>query len=225
MDIEGLGDKVVDQLVDSKLVTTVADLYLLTKDQLLELEGFADKSAEKLFAAIQASKQTELPRLIFALGIPLVGETTAEQLATHFGNLHSLQRADSDLLQGIPDIGPIVANSITDFFASDNNQAVVADLLNRGVHYEEIQALTESEANDLPLQGKTMVLTGGLSSLTRAEAKKQLQTLGAKVTGSVSKNTSVVVVGSDAGSKAVKAEQLGIEMWDEEQLLAVLNKG
>ena len=224
MDIEGLGDKVVDQLVDSKLVITVADLYLLTKDQLLELEGFADKSAEKLHAAIAASKQAELPRLIFALGIPLVGETTAEQLATHFGNLHSLQRADSDLLQGIPDIGPIVADSITDFFASDNNQAVVADLLNRGVHYEEIQALTEAEANDLPLQGKTMVLTGGLSSLTRAEAKKQLQALGAKVTGSVSKNTSVVVVGTDAGSKAIKAEQLGIEMWDEEQLLAVLNR-
>ncbi len=223
MDIDGMGDKVVDQLVDKSLVETVADIYSLTFEQLEGLDGFAEKSAQKLLAAINESKATELSRLIYALGIPQVGETTADQLAAHFGAMENLSRADSESLQMIEDVGPVVAESIVSFFAADTNQQVLQNLEERGVFYAQVPVNSNAQDERLqPLTGKTFVLTGGLNAMPRSEAKKRLQALGAKVTGSVSKKTSFVVVGADAGSKASKAEELGIEMLNEEQLLEIL---
>ena len=222
MDIDGLGEKIVEQLVEQSLISTVADIYLITVDQASALEGFAQKSAENLVAAITKSKQAELGRLLYALGIPQVGESTASQLANSFGTLDALAKADVTELEALPDIGPIVARNIALFFADENNQRVIALLLERGVNYDPIDISDRVDPSDLPLNGKTIVLTGGFSAMSRSDAKKRLQALGAKVTGSVSKKTSLVVVGSDAGSKAEKAEELGIEMTNEEGLLTLL---
>ncbi|NND82497.1 MAG: NAD-dependent DNA ligase LigA [Gammaproteobacteria bacterium] len=222
LDIDGLGERIVEQLVEAGLVKDVADLYQLTAEQVLELEGFAEISANNLISAIADSKQTSLPRLLYALGIPQVGETTAATLAAHFGNLAALQNADQAALEAVPDVGPIVAEGVLQFFADQNNQRVIKRLMAAGVSYHEMTPIAATQQGELPLAGKTMVLTGTLSSMSRSEAKQQLQALGAKVTGSVSSKTSVVVVGAEAGSKAQKAEQLGVEMWDEDQLLACL---
>ena len=223
MDIDGLGERIVDLLVDQKLINNVADIYALEYKQVLQLEGFADKSAQKLIDSIEASKSCELGRLIYALGILQVGETTAEQLANSFGNLEALAKADADALEGLPDIGPIVAKSIVQFFNDDNNSAIVQSLQERGLVYAEIDVADLPDPSSLPLAEKTVVLTGALQTMGRSEAKKRLQALGAKVTGSVSKKTSMVVVGADAGSKATKARELGLKMLSEEQLLALLN--
>ena len=223
MDIDGLGDRIVDMLVEQKLITNVADIYNLNYQQVVELEGFAEKSAQNLINAIELSKQTELARLLYALGISQVGETTAEQLANSFGNIEKLKNATAADLEVLPDIGPIVANSIEVFWQDPSNLVVVQSLLDLGVTYPEISASELSNPDSLPLNGKTIVLTGALQSMSRSDAKKRLQSLGAKVTGSVSKNTSLVVVGSDAGSKAVKAQELGIEIIDEEQMLVLIN--
>ena len=153
-----------------------------------------------------------------------MGETTAEQLANTFGSLHALSKASVESLEALPDIGPIVALSINRFFADDNNQALLTALQNNGVQYQEIDVSALPDRDSLPLAGKTIVLTGALQSLSRSDAKKQLQGLGAKVAGSVSKNTSLVVVGSDAGSKAVKAQDLEIEMIDEDGLLTLFEE-
>jgi len=222
MDIDGLGDKIVDALVDQGLIKNVADLYSLTFDQVVELEGFAEKSAQNLIDSIHTSKDTELVRLLFALGITQVGESTAEQLANTFGNLDALTDVTADALEALPDIGPIVAENIVRFFADISSRAVVAALIGAGVHYEPIEVDQLPDPESLPLNGKTVVLTGALQSLSRSEAKKRLQLLGAKVSGSVSKSTTLVVVGSDAGSKAVKAQELGIEMIDEGALINLL---
>ncbi len=222
MDIDGLGEKIVDQLVKAELIMSVADIYTLSIEQLLTLEGFADKSAENLIAAIDQSRDAELAKLLFALGLPQVGESTAEQLANSFGSLEVLSQATQDVLEALPDIGPIVAENIVRFFADNNNQMVIEKLLANGVRYQAIDVSKLPDPSSLPLADKTVVLTGGLSSMSRAEAKKRLQALGAKVAGSVSKKTSLVVVGTDAGSKATKAEELGIEMLDEDGLLALL---
>lgn len=222
MDIDGMGERIVDALVEQELIHNVADIYSLTKEQLLSLEGFAEKSAQNLLDAINASKSTELSRLLYALGILQVGETTAEQLAASFGSLDALLQADQQSLESLPDIGPIVAASIVHFFAESSNREVIDLLLERGVHYPLVDVAQQRDPSSLPLADKTIVLTGGLDSMGRSDAKKRLQALGAKVTGSVSKNTSLVVVGSDAGSKAVKAQELGIEMLSEAQLLALL---
>lgn len=224
MDIDGLGEKIVDQLVEAKLITSVADIYALNVEQLLGLEGFADKSAENLIAAIEKSKHPELSKLLFALGMPQVGESTAEQLASTFGKLDALSEATHEMLEALPDIGPIVAQNIVRFFADANNQRVISRLLEHGVKYKEIDVASLPDPTSLPLAERTVVLTGGLSTMSRADAKKRLQALGAKVSGSVSKKTSLVVVGSDAGSKATRAEELGIEMMDEEGLLALLKE-
>jgi len=223
MDIDGLGDRIVDMLVEQKLITNVADIYNLNYQQVVELEGFAEKSAQNLINAIELSKQTELARLLYALGISQVGETTAEQLANSFGNIEKLQNATAADLEVLPDIGPIVASSIEVFWRDPSNLMVVQSLLDLGVTYPEISASELRDPDSLPLNGKTIVLTGALQSMSRSDAKKSLQSLGAKVTGSVSKNTSLIVVGSDAGSKAVKAQELGIEMIDEEQMLVLIN--
>ena len=222
MDIDGMGDKIVEALVDEGLIKNVADIYTLKFDQVLALEGFAEKSAQNLLDAIAQSKDSELARVLFALGIPQVGETTAEQLANSFGDLDSLGEADQEQLESLPDIGPIVAENIVRFFNDENNRQVIESLLSHGVNYAKIDVDSLPDPSSLPLADKTVVLTGTLQSMSRSDAKKRLQALGAKVTGSVSKKTSMVVVGAEAGSKASKAEELGIEMIDEEGLLALL---
>ena len=224
MDIDGLGDKIVDVLVDQSLIENVADLYLLSYEQVVGLEGFAEKSAQNLIASIDKSRKTELARLLFALGIPQVGESTAEQLANTYGSLDALKAVTLDALEALPDIGPIVARNIVDFFADQSNCNVIQDLLDRGLDYPTIDVSLLPNPDSLPLANKTIVLTGTLNTLGRSEAKKRLQALGAKVTGSVSKKTDLVVVGEDAGSKAVKAEELGIEIIGENALIELLSK-
>ena len=221
MDIDGLGDKLVEQLVDAELVHDPADLYALDLDAVAGLERMAQKSAENLMAALQASKDTTLGRFLFALGIREVGETTAQTLAAHFGTLDALLDADEEALQQVPDIGPVVAESIVTFFRQPHNLEVIQKLLDAGVHWpDEVVAPRDR----LPLAGKTVVLTGTLSRLTRSEAKERLQKLGAKVTGSVSKKTDLVIAGEAAGSKREKAEKLGITVKDEQALLEMLGE-
>ena len=220
MDDDGMGDRIVEMVVDLGLVNTVADLYALTYDQIFQLEGFAEKSANNLLQAIESSKETEFAKFLYALGIPQVGETTAEQLALSFGKLSSLVEADVASLERLPDIGPIVANNIVGFFSDKKTQTVITALHDHGVHYPEVELVVIAEEVDLPLTGMTIVLTGTLQTMARADVKKSLQQQGAKVTGSVSKNTDLIIVGHEAGSKAIKAAELGIEAWDEEQLIA-----
>ncbi len=218
MDIDGLGDKLVEQLVDNDLVQSPADLYALTLPVLAALDRMGEKSAENLCAAIAASCDTSLPRFLYALGIREVGEATAQTLAQHFGSLEALAAADVVRLQQTPDVGPVVAHYIVEFFADTRNTAVIDALRHAGVHWPPITAVE----NASPLQGMTLVLTGTLENLDRQTAKERLQALGAKVAGSVSAKTSAVIAGSDAGSKLAKAEQLGVPVWDEVQLLALL---
>lgn len=219
MDIEGLGDKLVEQLVDRELLEDVADLYRLRKDELASLERMGDKSAENLFNAIEKSKSTTLPRFLFALGIKDIGEATAQTLARHFGTLSALKEADQEALQQVPDVGPVVAESIHAFFAERHNRDVIDKLLDAGVHWAEEKPRPREE---LPLAGKIFVLTGTLESMPRDEAKERLEALGAKVAGSVSKKTNYVVAGESAGSKLEKARELGIEILDEAQFLDYL---
>ncbi len=226
MDIEGLGDKLVDQLVDSGIVGTPADLYDKRKvnlDILAGLQRMGEKSANNLLQAIDRSRQTTLARFIYALGIRNVGEATAKDLARHFGRLKNLIDADQAQLQSVQDVGPVVAQSIVAFFAEKHNLDVIDDLLDPkrgGVRPKE----TEGEpAEELPLAGKTFVLTGTLG-MTRDEAKAALEALGATVAGSVSKRTDYVVAGGEAGGKLSKAQQLGVAVLDERQFLQLLGE-
>ncbi len=219
MDIDGLGDKLVDQLVEQGLVHSPADLYGLTLEQLAALERMGEKSAAKLLAAIDRSRSTTLARFLYALGIREVGEATAQSLASHFAALDALAVADEVRLQQVPDIGPVVAHYVAEFFADARNRAVIAALQAAGVHWPALQAVP---ADTLPLAGKTFVLTGTLASLDRNTAKDHLQALGAKVAGSVSAKTDAVIAGAEAGSKLAKAEALGVPVWDEQRLLALL---
>ena len=214
MDIEGLGDKLVEQLVDQGLVHDPADLYSLSKEQLMALERMGEKSAQNLLDALARSKETTLARFLYALGIREVGEATSQTLARHFGTLEALEQADEDRLQQVPDIGPVVAAHIAAFFRQPHNREVIDKLLAAGIHWPAVETLA---AGEQPLAGKTFVLTGTLSR-PRNEVKAQLQALGAKVTGSVSKKTDYVVAGEAAGSKLARAEALGITVLDEEQL-------
>ena len=214
MDIEGLGDKLVEQLVDQGLVHDPADLYSLSKEQLMALERMGEKSAQNLLDALARSKETTLARFLYALGIREVGEATSQTLARHFGTLEALEQADEDTLQQVPDIGPVVAAHIAAFFRQPHNREVIDKLLAAGIHWPAVET---PAAGEQPLAGKTFVLTGTLSR-PRNEVKAQLQALGAKVTGSVSKKTDYVVAGEAAGSKLAKAETLGITVLDEEQL-------
>jgi DNA ligase (NAD+) len=219
MDIEGLGDKLVDQLVDRGLVHSPADVYGLGLDTLAGLERMAEKSAANLLAAIEASKRTTLARFIFALGIRNVGETTAKDLARHFGSLDRLLAATEADLLDVRDIGPIVAQSIVQFFAEPHNLEVVNRLRAAGVHWPESTGLQQSAGI---LAGKTLVLTGTLPTLTRDAAKEKIEAAGGKVAGSVSKKTDYVVAGEEAGSKLAKAQELGVPILDEAGLLALL---
>lgn len=220
MDIEGLGDKWIDILVDRDMVRTVADLYGLSRDDLTGLERMGDKSASNLIAAIDKSRHPLLWRFVYALGIREVGEATAKSLASHFGTLEAMAEADEAALQQVQDVGPIVAGHIRSFFEQAHNQETIAALRNAGVQWQE----EEITAQPKPLQGETWVLTGALSGLTRDEAKARLEGLGAKVAGSVSKKTSCVVAGEAAGSKLTKAESLGIKVLDEAAFLAFLEE-
>ena len=218
-DIDGLGDKIVDQLVDEKLIQDPSDLFSLQLSQLLGLERFAEKSAVNLLRAIDNSKQTTLPKFIYALGIREVGESTARNVAMHFLTLNALLAAELDELKEVQEVGEIVANHLYEFLREPLNIKVLNKLLDAGVTWP---AITPPSQETQPLLGKTLVLTGTLAQMGRAEAKAALQGLGAKVSGSISVKTDLLIAGDKAGSKLAKAQQLGIEVWDEDKLLAYL---
>jgi DNA ligase (NAD+) len=236
MDIEGLGERFVEDLVDFGYVQTVADLYRLTIDELLAMKRRADardgatpetvrqgkiatRWAENLLGGIDQSRRTTLERLLFALGIRDVGEATAKQLARWFGSLDALMAASLEELQAVPDVGPVVSARIHAFFAEPHNREVIAALRAAGVQWPEGPPQRRVEG---PLAGRTVVLTGSLGAFTREEAGAQLEALGAKVAGSVSKKTHLLVAGEAAGSKLDKARELGVEVWDEAALLDFL---
>ena len=219
MDIEGLGDKIVDQLVDLNLVRTPADLYRLGFSALANLERMGDKSADNLIRSIAQSKSTSLPRFIFGLGIRHVGESTAKDLAKYFGTMQALMDAQMEDLLTVNDVGPVVANSIISFMSESHNREVIEQLLASGIEFQ-----VEKQIAGVDLSGQTFVLTGTLPTMSRDHAKALLEAAGAKVAGSVSQKTSYVVAGSDAGSKLEKANELGISILDEDALMKILGR-
>ncbi len=221
LDIEGLGDKLVEQLVERELVRNPADLFSLDAAALADLERMGAKSATNLVEALERGKTTTLARFLYAIGIREVGEATALVLADHFGALDALMAADEDRLQQVPDIGPVAAAAICAFFQEPHNRDIIARLQAAGVCWPEA---TTKPASKRLLAGKTFVLTGTLESLSRDQATAKLRALGAKVAGSVSKKTDYVVAGRDAGSKLDKARELGITVLDEAGLLALLER-
>jgi DNA ligase (NAD+) len=221
MDIEGLGDQLIEQLVDKHVITTAADLYKLGLLALSELDRMADKSAQNVLAALEKSKSTTLARFIYALGIRHTGEATAKELARHFGSMDALLEASAEQLQDVADIGPVVARSLREFLDEPLNRELIAQLRAAGVHWPETEA---SDPASKPLQGQTFVLTGTLPTLTRDAAAALIEGAGGKVSGSVSKKTNYVVAGAEAGSKLDKAEQLGVAILDENALLKLLEQ-
>jgi DNA ligase (NAD+) len=219
LNIDGLGEKLVDQLVESGLVKTPADLYQLTVESLAGLDRMGEKSAANVAAGIAASRRTTLARFIYALGIRNVGESTARDLALHFGSMEALMDADDETLQQVPDVGPIVAQSIAQFFAERHNREIVERLVQAGVAYERTQRVVREAGK---LHGKTFVLTGTLPGLSRDDAKAMIEAQGGRVSGSVSKKTDYVVAGADPGSKYDKAKALGITLLEERDLLTLL---
>ncbi|HWU83291.1 MAG TPA: NAD-dependent DNA ligase LigA [Methylophilaceae bacterium] len=219
MDVEGLGDKLVDQLVDQGLVHKLSDIYQLDLATLSGLDRMAEKSAQNILDALEKSKATTLARFIYALGIRNVGEATAKDLARHFGNLQALQAADVAILEQVPDVGPVVAESLFDFFSEAHNREVISQLQAAGIHWEDTPGKV---GIDGVLSGKTLVLTGTLPNMSRDAAKELIEAAGGKVSGSVSKKTDYVVAGAEAGSKLEKAQGLGVTILDEAGLLALL---
>lgn len=221
MDIDGLGDKLVDALVEQGLVDNVADLFRLTAAQLAGLERMGEKSAANLIAALEKSRDTTLPRFLFAMGIREVGEATALALARHYGELEAIMQANEESLQQVPDVGPVVASYVCHFFNEPHNREVIAALREAGVHWAKMEPASSAA---LPLAGQTWVLTGTLSVFTREQAKAHLQALGAKVAGSVSAKTSCVVAGEEAGSKLEKARQLNVRVMNEAEFVKLLGE-
>ena len=221
MDIEGLGSQVISQLVDRGDVKTPADLYILAHDTLKSLERMGDKSAQNLLDSIERSKTVTLEKLLFALGIREVGAVTARSLAQAFGTIEAIQAASIDELEAVPDVGPVMAHHIHAFFSEPHNQAVVTDLLNRGVTYTPVAAIDTAQQT---LLGNTYVLTGRLNQMSRAEAKTALESQGAKVSGSVSAKTTGVIAGEDPGSKFDKAQSLGVPILSEDDLIKLLSE-
>jgi DNA ligase (NAD+) len=219
MDIEGLGEKLVDQMVDTGVIRTLPDLYRLGLLSLVALERMGEKSAQNLLANLEKSKSTTLPRFLFSLGIRHVGEATAKDLARHFGKLDAIMEASVEALLEVPDVGPVVAESIHTFFQQPHNREVIEQLRACGVHWDEHEPAREAPK---PLSGKTVVLTGTLPTLTRDEAKDLLEAAGAKVASSVSRKTDYVIAGEEAGSKLDKARELGVTVLDEEGLRTLL---
>ncbi len=220
MDIDGLGDKLIEQLAAKEMISIPADLYDLQAEQLAAMERMGDKSAANTIAAIEKSKDTSLPKFIYALGITQVGQQTAKQLAQHFNNLENLQSATEEQLLDVDDVGPIVAQAIIKFFADELNQQNIQRLLASGITWPVIEKIDENL--DHLFSGKTVVLTGTLSTMGRSECKEKLEALGAKVSGSVSKKTDFVVYGESAGSKLTKAQDLGIRCIDEDELVGLI---
>lgn len=225
MNIEGLGEKVITQLFDNHLVNDVADIYKLERDQLLQLERMGEKSVQNLLTAIETSKDNSLERLLFGLGIRHVGAKAAKILAEHYGDIDSLMKAGEEDLQVIDEIGEKMANSIVTYFQAPEVEELITELKDLGVNVTYKGPHIKNAVNvKSPVAGKTIVLTGKLEVLSRNKAKEKLELLGAKVTGSVSKKTDIVIAGSEAGSKLTKAQDLGIEIWNEEQLQALFNQ-
>jgi len=221
MDIDGLGDKLVEQLVDAEIIDDISDLYSLSVEQVSGLERMGELSAENLIEAIESSKATTLARFIYSLGIREVGEATALALASFYRLLPAIQSAKTEELQQVPDVGPVVAHNIETFFLQAHNEAVINKLLASGIHWPEIIL---KEKHELPLADKIIVLTGSLSQLSRNDAKARLIALGAKVSGSVSKKTDLVIAGEKAGSKLKKAEELGVEVMDEAGMMSLFKE-
>jgi len=221
MDIQGLGDKLVEQLVEKDMIKTVADLYRLRPAELAALERMGDKSARNLLDQIEHSKSATLARFLYALGIPQVGEATAEMLAEHFGTLEALMEADRETLEQVPNVGPSMAEDIHAFIREKHNREVIKALRRVGVSWPAAKRRAKAAS---PLAGKSFVLTGALASMSRDEAKKRLQALGGKVSGSVSKKTDYVIVGEEPGSKATRARELGVTTIDEKEFLKLIGK-
>ncbi|ELY3760100.1 NAD-dependent DNA ligase LigA [Cronobacter universalis] len=224
MDVDGMGDKIIDQLVEKEYVHTPADLFRLTAGKLTGLDRMGPKSAQNLVAALEKAKETTFARFLYALGIREVGEATAAGLAAHFGTLEALINASIDDLQKVPDVGIVVATHVFNFFEEESNRAVIRDLTEEvGIHWPAPQVVKAEEIDSL-LAGKTVVLTGTLSQMSRDDAKARLAALGAKVSGSVSKKTDLLIAGEAAGSKLAKAQELGIEVIDEAEMLRLLGE-
>ncbi|MGV7960683.1 NAD-dependent DNA ligase LigA [Photorhabdus tasmaniensis] len=224
MDVDGMGEKIIDQLVDKEYVETPADLFRLTAGKLTGLDRMGPKSAQNVVDALEKAKKTTFARFLYALGIREVGETTAANLAAHFGCMDKLRAADEDALKEVQDVGEVVAKHVVNFFSEPHNQKVIDDLIdNTGINWEQV-VVTKAEKIDSPFAGKTIVLTGSLHQLSRDEAKDKLIALGAKVTGSVSKKTDLVIAGEAAGSKLVKANELNIPIIDEEEMIRLLGE-
>lgn len=221
MDIDGLGDKIVEQLVDEGKIESFLDLYSLEHETVSSLERMGDKSAQNLLKAIEASKQTTFAKFLYALGIREVGVATAQNLVNHFLDIRALVKADFDALIEVDDVGPIVAQHILNFFSEPHNQKIIDGLLNIGIQWPAIEKKADA---DLPLAGQTYVVTGTLSQMGRDQAKAYLQDLGAKVAGSVSAKTHALVAGEKAGSKLQKAQDLGVEILDDEAFMALLTR-
>jgi DNA ligase (NAD+) len=221
MDIEGMGSKLVDQVVDDGLVKDASDFYRLRVETLAQLDRMGDKSAAKLAQALERSKATTLPRFLFALGIRDVGEATADALARHFRTLDVLRASSITEIEQVPDVGPVTAAHVHAFLHEPRNARVIDALIRSGVHWPDMPKV-ESGTRDL--EGKTFVLTGKLASLSRDEAGDLIRARGGAVTGSVSKKTDFVVVGEDAGSKLKKANELGLKLLDESEFLALLGR-
>jgi DNA ligase (NAD+) len=213
LDIDGMGAKLIEQLVAINRLRTPADIYRLTKEELLALDRMGEKSSDKLLAAIQKSKQTTLERFLYGLGIREVGEATAVALASYYGKLNSILEATEDELQQVPDVGPVVASRIRAFLDEEHNRRIIGELIDLGLRWAETEPA--SRPAEGPCVDKTFVLTGTLSRMTRDQAKARIQALGGRVSGSVSKKTDYLIAGENAGSKLSKAQSLGIEVLDE----------
>ncbi|MCL7747644.1 NAD-dependent DNA ligase LigA [Halalkalibacter alkaliphilus] len=226
MNIDGLGEKVISQLFEHDLVRDVADIYKLNRDELLQLERMGEKSVDNLLEAIEKTKDNSLERLLFGLGIRFVGAKAAKTLAMEFETVHKIVEAKEEELVAVNEIGEKMAASVRRYFSTQEVLELIDELESLGVNmtYKGLKAPSESEVSDSPFAGKTVVLTGKLEQLTRGEAKEKIEALGGKVTGSVSKKTDLVIAGEDAGSKRAKAEELNIEIWDEEKLVEAVNK-
>jgi DNA ligase (NAD+) len=225
LDVDGMGDKIIDQLVDKEYVKTPADLFRLTAGKLTGLDRMGPKSAQNVVNALEKAKETTLARFLYALGIREVGEATAANLAAHYGSVDALRAADIESLKTVQDVGEVVARHVVNFLSEEHNQQVIDELLSPeiNIHWPEVQVIVPEEI-DSPFAGKTVVLTGSLSILSRDEAKDRLTALGAKVSGSVSKKTDLVIAGEAAGSKLAKAQELGIEVIDEAEMIRLLGE-
>lgn len=223
MDIEGLGEKVIAQLFQENLIHNIADLYKLDREELLQLDRMGEKSVENLLHAIEASKENSLERLLFGLGVRYVGSKAASTLAQHFEHMDALKQADTETLEAVPEIGSKMADSIASYFDKPQVNELLDELKSLGLNMEYLGAKKSDQPEDSPFKDKTIVLTGKMEHFSRSEAKKIVEELGGKVTGSVSAKTDLLIAGEDAGSKYKKAADLGVEIWDEEQFREALN--